>query len=161
MIHGTDVFIYNTNVETIYKFHINIYICVYIYARDIYRRPFICENSFGRGRGKSLGKSFYEMRTVSSRLCTCRLPASNRSCLVPIVSAIPPPPWDKVNVNVGEKRRIPRILWTLGSLMISQDVAARSVALCFRRRYYLFPKRKYRDIRRLSRRLEKYYYKVL
>lgn len=100
-----------TKVATICEFYVNtLYVC------DICCRPYIYENPFGRS--KSLGKSFYEMRTVSSRLCTCRLLAPTSSL------AIPPPAWDKVSVNVGEKRRIPRILWTLGLLMISQGVAA-------------------------------------
>lgn len=62
------------------------------------------------------------MRTVSSRLCTCRPRTAPASSLW---RTIPPLLWYKVGVNAREKRRIPSILRTLGSLVISQDVAAK------------------------------------
>jgi len=67
--------------------------------------------------------------------------------LLPLWRTIPPLLWYKVGINAREKRRIPRILWTLGSLVISQSVAVeiQIVQLFAFVEPYLFLKRKYAD----------------
>lgn len=101
--------------------------------------PSLCENSRGIwGLLASTSISSYDkFNIVVPKICYYY--SANYYCLTSMYETILPL-WDKISVNTDEKRRIFRILRTLGSLMISYGISLPRFTSSL---YALFLKRRY------------------